>query len=696
MIHALRAALPFPYATGLLFLLLFCYISSGCDRRPAFHPTTSQSLSLPELEVLSHTDSIIQRIETMSGTQQKLDTLLSLTNEMKDFDVDAALRYANEAYKLSTLKARDLYKGISLYYISLLKSRKRTYGEESKNALEDAHMSNRIFKRLEEKAWQARVYNLIGIIFYRKEKADSARHYQHLALDLLDQAHLDKKDSLSFAGEILHDLGNTYYKQKDTTQIFTYYRESLSNYQQSGNLPALAKLQSDMGNVFRDVGNFEKAISLYQQSLAFIKKNQDRNMLATVWDNLGKLYKKRYISQKNESDVILALAAFDSTLAYQRENFYIPLERIGVTYHTYAYFTDDETLLDSALYYYGQTMSQAGKEGAILIMQNMVNQITLICNAMAEDRAPKNNYCTQLFQTSPEDFLIQGYQSVIDTVTATLEETSQQLVQFEREEVEVEAFRQRRNQLLISAFILLLAVLVFLILLQGQQQKRLKARMEALRAQINPHFISNSLNAIENLVNHNQPEAASRYLIHFSRLSRRILNGSIDSTISLADELKTLEHFLALEQLRFRDKLEYEIQVDPDLNPNIVEVPAMILQPYAENAILHGIKPKPEPGHLKVSVKQEGKFVICIIEDDGVGREKARQIKANSVLKNRSVGMKITEERLRSIGKNKNAKVEIIDLYDQAGEAAGTRVVLKFPIQIKKTISNGQMPVSGV
>jgi len=139
---------------------------------------------------------------------------------------------------------------------------------------------------------------------------------------------------------------------------------------------------------------------------------------------------------------------------------------------------------------------------------------------------------------------------------------------------------------------------------------------------------------------------------------------------------------LALEQLRFRDKLSFEIQVDPTLQAEEIEVPAMIMQPYLENAIWHGIKPKDGPGLLKIEVKRSGKFLDCIIEDDGIGRAKAAELKAASVLKHKSMGTQITEERLR-MSKVKGAKVEIIDLYEN-DRAAGTRVMLRLPFQLRK------------
>lgn len=671
----------FCFRERLCFWLLACFLLSGCKPEPSFQPAESPSLPLQALERFSRADSIIREMNTFPNSRKKVDSLLHLADQIKDYDTDAALKYANEAYKIAILKNLDLRKGISLYYMALLKKRKRKFGEGIADALADAEMSQKIFSRLDEKFWLAKAYNLIGIIHYREGKTTLAQDYQLQAMEAARMVNLSEKDSLSFIGEILHDLGNTY-EAIDTAQALSHYQESLKYYRQAGNLSSMARVQNNIGDILTSLKRFDEANQYYRKSLDYSRKNQDNDNVAEVCSKLGLLYLQRYNDEGKESYFFAALEALNNGLSYQKENFYIPFERIGLTFHTRAYLTGDPVFVDSALYYYNRAMVEAGKEGAIPVMQNMVEMITQLCNSQAESARGGKTYCDQLFETSPEAFLNYNYRSIVDTLTITLQETNQRLVTFEREEVEILAWRKRRNLLFIGGIILLISTLAFLVLLQRQQQKRLKAQMNALRAQINPHFFSNSLNAIENLVNQNQPEAASRYLIHFSRLSRRILNGSREATTSLADELQTLKHFLALEQLRFRDKLQFDIQVSPGLDTDLIQVPAMILQPYAENAILHGIKPKPGPGLLQVRVERTGKHLICVVEDDGIGREKARQIKTGSVMNHKSVGMAITEERLKVVGKAKGAKVEIIDLHDTAGKALGTRVILRLPFKL--------------
>jgi LytS/YehU family sensor histidine kinase len=195
-------------------------------------------------------------------------------------------------------------------------------------------------------------------------------------------------------------------------------------------------------------------------------------------------------------------------------------------------------------------------------------------------------------------------------------------------------------------------------------------------AMLDPHFFSNTLNAIEGLVNLEQNRAASKYLIHFSRLTRRLMSIEPGSMTSLAEELATIKNFLALEQLRFKDKLYYEITVNPAINSRMIQLPAIVFQAYLEKAIWCGLKPKTGPGWLRINIDRKENELHCVIEDDGIGREAARQQQAASLLQPSSAWPKISAEKMQEFGE---VKAEIIDLLDEEGRAKGTRVLLRLP-----------------
>lgn len=232
--------------------------------------------------------------------------------------------------------------------------------------------------------------------------------------------------------------------------------------------------------------------------------------------------------------------------------------------------------------------------------------------------------------------------------------------------------------------------------LQIRRQERIKSdfekrlanvEMSALLAQMNPHFLFNSLNSIDNYIIRNDTVRASEYLNNFARLMRLILNNSRTNYISLKDELETLDLYLQMESLRFKDKFQYNIQVDESLDPASVNIPPMLIQPYVENAIWHGLMHREgngATGQVNIEVVRRGDNLVCTVEDNGIGREKAGALQAKRSTNNRSqsMGTRITEERIEIINKlyQLNAHVQFHDLHDGYGEPSGTRVELTIPL----------------
>lgn len=202
--------------------------------------------------------------------------------------------------------------------------------------------------------------------------------------------------------------------------------------------------------------------------------------------------------------------------------------------------------------------------------------------------------------------------------------------------------------------------------------------MQALRAQMNPHFIFNCLNSINTFILKNEPEAASDYLTKFSRLIRLILQNSNSAVVTLQNELEALHLYLDMESLRFRNKFTFHVRVGSEVELEDIEIPPLIIQPYVENAIWHGLLNKEAIGHLNIDLQVENDNLVCIIEDDGVGRRRAAELKSKSASKSKSMGMQITAQRIKLMNElhGKQTTVDIVDLVDASGEACGTRVVL--------------------
>lgn len=214
------------------------------------------------------------------------------------------------------------------------------------------------------------------------------------------------------------------------------------------------------------------------------------------------------------------------------------------------------------------------------------------------------------------------------------------------------------------------------------KQKATELEMQALRAQMNPHFIFNSLNSINRFILQNNREQASEFLTKFSKLVRMILQNSAVSLITLESELESLELYLNLEALRFDYHFDYKISVPGDMDISALQIPPLILQPYVENAIWHGLMHKEEKGHLNIDLSEENDHLYFKITDNGIGREKATALSSKSATKHKSMGLRITAHRIAMLQNSEKMEspVTINDLVNADSSAAGTEVIIKLPV----------------
>ena len=207
---------------------------------------------------------------------------------------------------------------------------------------------------------------------------------------------------------------------------------------------------------------------------------------------------------------------------------------------------------------------------------------------------------------------------------------------------------------------------------------------KALRAQMNPHFIFNCMNSIKSLIQQHEEEKAVTYLTTFSKLIRTLFNNADKKEISLYDEIETCKLYLQLEALRFDTKFLYSVNVDDNTDLKSLLVPALIIQPFIENAIRHGIVPRNTGGNVSLSVLKSNGNLDIVIEDDGIGREASIQNKSTTGITHQSKGVNLTQSRLEldNLLQQRKAELEIIDKKDEYGRPAGTKVVIKLDKEI--------------
>jgi LytS/YehU family sensor histidine kinase len=239
----------------------------------------------------------------------------------------------------------------------------------------------------------------------------------------------------------------------------------------------------------------------------------------------------------------------------------------------------------------------------------------------------------------------------------------------------------KRQRLLIYA--LLIGILLFSIALyamyRSNKQRQLANNLlalKSLRSQMNPHFIFNALNSVNSFIAQNDERTANRYLTDFSTLMRNVLNNSEQDFIPLDKEIELLHLYLQLEHSRFQDKFDYKIDIDDKIPISQFQIPPMLLQPYVENAVWHGLRYKKEKGKLHIKFQQKDAESISItITDNGIGRKKSKELKTQNQKKQQSKGMNNIKKRIQILNEMYSNKVDVSinDLYE---DGSGTKVVL--------------------
>ncbi|MCQ9638808.1 histidine kinase [Chryseobacterium sp. WG14] len=267
--------------------------------------------------------------------------------------------------------------------------------------------------------------------------------------------------------------------------------------------------------------------------------------------------------------------------------------------------------------------------------------------------------------------LVSKDRSLVDN--KILEDTEQRISQLEKErELKDELIRKKNvfNYGLIGALILLTGLIIFIFrTLKKVQTKNKKIALQSLRREMNPHFIFNSLNSVNHFIATNNELEANQYLTKFSKLMRGVMENSTEDFIPFQQELDLLQNYLALEKTRFADKFDYEVDIDDNLNVQSQLVPGMLVQPFLENAIWHGLRYRTEKGFLKLNFEKVEQYVKVTIEDNGIGIEESKKQKTEHQKTREGRGMKNTLERIQLLNDlyKKNITCSVKDKENSSG-----------------------------
>ena len=529
----------------------------------------------------------------------------------------------------------------------------------------------------ELKAGLARALGSIGIVF--SEQSGYAKALQHHLKAVKIYEHLGNDD---MAARIYNNIGIVYQAQGDNFRALEYFVKCLAIQEKIRDKTAGITL-TNIGNVYLAQENLPQALKHYERALAFFRKFPDARGQGELFNNLGRYYKITGNDLKAESSYRAALQQFESIGdKFGASDTYALL---GELLHDRGDETEALTLINKSL--------DLGRElGTLERIRDSEKMLSEIYSGLGQSQKALDHM--RAYLTAKDS--IDSHENVRTSVRAEMNyefEKRQALQKKEQEKREVlyaeQSKRHKWQIAFVSLAILLLSGMAFLFYSRRQLKKTLTLQKElaeyeqkALHLQMNPHFVFNCLGSISAFIVQNGTDSAIKYLSKFSKLMRLTLEYSKESLIPIDKEIEGLQAYLELEQLRFNNVFTFDVVKSNEIEDDMA-LPPLLLQPFVENAIIHGLIPRKENGHIAIDFSLEKDALVCTITDDGIGIEKSQELKKNLVNVHKSMALDITRKRLEMMEAftDKTAHVDIQETKDEAGNPTGTKVVLRLPIQ---------------
>ncbi|WP_159442188.1 tetratricopeptide repeat protein [Chitinophaga niabensis] len=494
--------------------------------------------------------------------------------------------------------------------------------------------------------------------------------------------------SLRILANIYDDMGDYDNAFKIVTQALEIYEGGLKNNQNY----ILSLVQ--MGNLYKNMGDYETAMAYYRKAEGAWPYQDGGYPYRELYHRMGALYAEQgQIAEAREcyrkslsgniKGKIVRLKMGDTYL--KEKKYDIAFSYYDSLYKEAKMLTDINIVIGSMLGLGKIYLIRNDLPKALEMVKGSLEQSTI--RGARQNKRDAYELLSAIYEASGDSKEALEYHKLYLTLKdSVISEAFKRKLFSSRQEAEAVRLKSQRNMLIASvAGVALLGLFALLgIVLRHRNEKlRLKQRaseleMKALRAQMNPHFIFNCLSSINHFILNEEGSKASEYLTRFSKLIRTVLVNAGKTTITLEEELAMLRLYLNMEQLRFREIFEYTIEFEPGLHPSMIFVPSFILQPFCENAIWHGLLHKDGKGKLNIHFSMKEDILVCIICDNGIGREKAAAFRSAAVEKGASFGNRLSAERLALFnGENGDTSFVTEDIVNEKGEIAGTKVILK-------------------
>lgn len=605
-------------------------------------------------------------LKTKPTTYTKLEAELSKFKydslKMKRFAAKSiALNYyEGESYAENSLGT--IYRNLSLYQKAITAHQKaKTAADKAKNV-----------------ELQVISFNMLGVVYRRMDLVKPALDYHKKALDL---ANANKPLTYELKHSVAvsqNSMGNIYLTLKQYDLALNQFSKSIAIEKESDNKLGLAINYQNIGYVNEAKGLLAEALKNYNLSLDYNNAINSEVGRVICYNSIGQVYikQKKYVEAKKIIEKALEKAL---TLGDQ---FYITTTYINLGW------VNNELNLD--------TEAEKNLKKALKIGEDYHLKSTIVDadKHLSNLYAKKGDYKTamahyvssiKMEETISNERNLQYVNDIIIQYENELKNNQIRTLANENEQVKQKL--ERNKNIFWFSLLGLMIIGGIMIAINRNRQLRdekqiLTLEQDMLRNQMNPHFIFNSLNSIKLYIINNEKENAVYYLNKFSKFIRKILIASTEKEISLEDELDTMQLYMNIENIRFSNEITFKITVERGINTANIRVPSLVLQPFLENALWHGLSSKKEDKQIFLNVyKTDNENITIAIIDNGIGRKASEKINFSKVLKRKSVGLTITRARLANFSKayTTDYKIEIEDLYDHANKPSGTKVIVTIP-----------------
>ncbi len=498
-----------------------------------------------------------------------------------------------------------------------------------------------------------------GLLYYEK-----GRNLGHLEKDVEAIVSLEKalilfikENNLNFIAKtnMLLSVSNGFLSKKE--KALEHIMIALKIYRETNNTKGEAKALNSLSHIEFQYQNFDKAITYLKQAATIQLEIKDNDAIAASYNNIG------YVLEQTK-DYDSAIVYYKKAIELNKKNNRLnsdPQRNLGVVYLTNNAPEKSKILYLEAL----KIEEQAGR----LSLQKE------IYDALLEVSIKDKSFEKSLFYVAKRDSISALFSKLESEEKIKLIENQYILIASEKE-LQQEKKSNTKNKII---FTILTGLLLFLGLFLVQRnrnsklkfkQEKLRLEQKMLRTQMNPHFVFNALTAIQNTLLDDDPLKSSTYLSRFAKLVRQNFEFVNKKFITLEEDLDALKNYIETQQLRFEDKFDYKIQVDDNIDTSFIKIPPMLLQPFVENAIEHGLKSKREKGLLQILISEKEEYICFKVLDNGVGFDK----KKVSNDREHAIDVFLKRLKLRNLGEEKLFSIQSLE------HKSGTQVIIQLKL----------------